>query len=191
MGDGPVSPPHTQGHIRCSGGSAPQPPPFHPHLGPTQIHICLGLFQAPPSVTNMQAEPSSSLSDLHPVGIRSTTLACIPGSTSSLNLRTPYALFLPAHMPLSLCSGSGHLGFSSFIPAMGHAAVEPRAENPVWESNSGLLCPGTCWRVHKTLPGSRCQGAVGLARGDVLGTRHVLLPAVGSGLGVSLMERPA
>lgn len=33
--------------------------------------------------------------------------------------------------------------------------------------------------------------AVGWAGADVLGTRHVLLPAVGSGMGLSPMEKPA
>lgn len=124
-----------------------------------------------------------------PVSIRPPCV-CIPGSASSLSLPTPYVFFLPTHvLPLSPCSGCGHLGFSSFIPAMGDAAVEPRAVHPMGESNSGLLCPGRCWRVHRTLPAADARGPVGLALGDVLGTRRVLLPAVGSGLGVSLMER--
>lgn len=162
--------------------SAPQPPPFYPHLGPTQIHICLGLFQAPPSVTKLQAKPSSSPAHCehqtqHPM-LASQTQP--PASNCQHHM-----LFSSQHMPLSLWSGCGRLGFGSFIPATGDAGGEPRVGHP------GLLCPGRCWRVHKTLRGSTCQEAVGLAGGDVLGTSHVLLPAVGSGLVVSLMERPA
>lgn len=141
--------------------SAPQPPPFYPHLGqpcpnphlpgtfpsPSKCHQPASkailtpkqppaLYQTPHPILAPQAQPLASTCQHH-----------MPSSSQ--------------HVPRSLWSGCGHLGFSSFIPVMGDAAVEPRVEYPMRESNSGLLCPGRYWRVHETLPGSRSQGGLG------------------------------
>lgn len=121
--------------------SAPQPPPFYPHLGPTQIHICLGLFQAPPTVTNLQSKLSSS--------------------PAPCEHQTHHPMLAPQPQPLaSNCQHSMLSSFQHTCPSPCGQVVDILQWNPELsiQDCSELLCPGRCWRVHKTLRGSTCQG---------------------------------
>lgn len=181
--------------------SAPQPPPFFPHPGQSCLRPTPAWNVSKPSplpLTCKQSPPHpKSTSSLAPRGHQPHH----PTSAPTLRIN-----FQPQPVPYALSP---------------QQTWSPLLVVGVWRSWLRLLCPrdGGCsrgtqgrashrgerFRVALPLEGSegpylptRQQspwGTVGLAGGDVLGTRQVLLPAVGMGLGMgmrgSLMKRLA